>query len=206
MFKNYLKIAVRNLLRNKGFSIINISGLAIGMASALLILLWIRNELGIDRIYPKTDRMYMLYNRDKFNGELWAWNNTPKVMAPVLRKDYAGVEDAVRYNNVTFLTSAGDIHLNTQGAFADSGFLSLFEFPLLRGDAARALSGRYNIVLTQAMAKRLFGNADAMGKTVRIDSTADFTVTGVLKDLPATTSFAFDYLLPLVLHDASGMG
>src|ERR1700749_4028792 len=123
MLKNYLKIAVRNLLKNKGFSIINISGLAIGMASALLILLWIRNELSIDRSYPKTDRLYMLYNRDKFNGALWAWNNTPKVMAPVLRKDYAGVEDAVRYNNVTFLTSVGDIHLNTQGAFADSGFL-----------------------------------------------------------------------------------
>src|ERR1700743_1544474 len=196
MIKNYFKIAYRNLLKNKGFSAINIAGLAIGMASAILILLWIRNELSIDRVYPKTDRLYMMYNRDKLNGELWAWNNTPKPMAPVLRKDYAGVEDAARFNNVTFLTSVGEVHLNTQGAFADSGFLSMFGLPMVKGDPARALSGTYDIVLTQRLAKRLFGNGDAMGKTVRIDSTSDFTVTGIFKDLSPAVSFNFDYLLP----------
>src|SRR5262245_3800281 len=115
MFKNYLKIAVRNLLRNKGFSIINISGLAIGMASALLILLWIQNELSYDRFYPKTDRIYALYNRDKFEGKPWAWNNTPKPMALALKKDYPDVEAVTRFNNITFLVSVGDSHFNTRG-------------------------------------------------------------------------------------------
>lgn len=196
MFKNYFKIAVRNLLRNKGFSIINISGLAIGMASALLILLWIQNELSIDRSYPKTDRLYLLCNRDTFNGKPWAWDNTPKSIGPVLQKNYAGVEAAARYQNITFLTSVGETHLNTQGAFADSSFVSMFDFPLLKGDASHALDNTYNIVLTEALAKSLFGGQDPMGKMVRIDSNANFLVTGVMKDPAPTTSFRFGFLLP----------
>ena len=196
MLKNYVKIAVRNLLRNKSFSIINISGLAIGMASALLILLWVQNERSIDRLYPKTDRLYKVCNFDNFDGQPWVWDQTPKTMGPTLKKDYAGVEDATRYGTNPFLLTVGETRLNSTGAFADSGFLNMFGFPLLQGNPAHALSGAYNIVLTQQLAKKLFGNEDAMGRTVRIDSNADFTVTGILRDLPTTTSFKFEYLLP----------
>ena len=196
MFKNYLKIAVRNLLRSKGFSLVNISGLAIGMASAILILLWLQNEISYDRFYSKIDRMYKIYNRDMISGELLAWETTPKPLATALKKDYPEVEEATRFRNVTFLTTVGETHLNTMGAFTDSSFLEMFDFPLLQGNARQSLNGGYNIVLTHKLAKRLFGNADPMGKIVRIDSTANFTVTGVLKDLPPNTSFDFDYLLP----------
>ena len=196
MFKNYLKIAVRNLLRNKGFSIVNIGGLAIGMTCALLITLWIRRELSVDRLYPKTERLFLIHNRTKVNGELWVSNQTPQIMAPVLRREYPAVEDVSRYMQVTFLTTVGETHLNTRGAFADTGFLSMFGFPLLQGDPASALSGPQGIVITQSLATRLFGNTEAIGKTIRIDSSTDFSVTGVLKDLPSTTSFDFDYLLP----------
>jgi len=195
MFRNYLKIAIRNLLRSKSFSIINISGLAIGMASALLILLWIQNELSYDRIYPKTGRIYALYNRDKFEGKPWAWNNTPKPLATALQKDYPAVDEVARFNNITFLVSAGDVHLNTRGAFADSSFPDIFQFPMVKG-SAKALNGPNSIVLTRGMAKRLFGNEEALGKTVVIDSTANFMVTGIMEDLPPNTSFSFDYLLP----------
>ena len=126
MIKNYFKVAFRNLYRNKGFSIINISGLAVGMSSAILILLWIENEISYDRFFKNTDRIYMMYNRDKFDGELQTWNSTPTPMAAALKKDYPEVEDAVKFRNVTFLTSVGDKHLNVQGAFSDSGFLSIF--------------------------------------------------------------------------------
>jgi putative ABC transport system permease protein len=196
MFKNYLKITVRNLLRNKGFSIVNIGGLAIGMTCTLLISLWICRELSVDRLYPKTDRLFLIHNRTKVNGELWVSNQTPQIMAPVLRQEYPAVEDASRFMQVTFLTSVRETHLNTRGAFADSGFLSMFGFPLLYGDPASALNSPHGIVITRKMAIRLFGNTDPMGKTIRIDSATDFTVTGILKDLPATTSFDFDYLLP----------
>jgi ABC-type antimicrobial peptide transport system permease subunit len=196
MLHNYLKIAIRNLLRNKGFSAINISGLAIGMASALLILLWVQNELSFDRWYPNTTRLYKLYNRDHIQGSLQAWPNTPKVLAPYVKKDFAAVEDVTRYRNVVYLLSTGDTRLNASGACADSGFLKMFGLPLAKGDATHALNTPSGIVLTQHLAKTLFGNNDPMGKTVRIDSNNNFTVTAVLNDLPANTSFEFDYLLP----------
>lgn len=197
MFKNFFKIAIRNLWRNKGFSAINIFGLAIGMASALLIFLWIQNEVSMDRFHKKGDRIYWMYNRDKDSeGNKWAWGNTPKVLAPALKKDYPEVEDASRFTNITFLLTVGDTKLNERGAFVDSGFLSMFSFPLLKGNAKNALNDNHDIVLTEKFARVLFGNADPMGKIVRVDSVENFTVTGILKDLPNNTQFSFDYLLP----------
>ena len=205
MFKNYFKTLIRNIFKNKTYSVINITGLAIGMAAAILILLWIQNELSIDRFYEKSDRIYMMYNRDKNpEGETWAWNNTPKVMAPTLKSDYPEVEEAVRYRNVTFLVTVGEKKLNQRGSFADSNFLKVISLPLLKGDPQTALNSGHSIVLTQQFAKALFGNEDAMGKTVRIDSTHNCTVTGVLKDLPNNTRFEFAYILPWVYLEKIG--
>ena len=196
MLKNYFKIAFRNLWKRKGYSFINILGLTIGMASAILILLWIQNELSFDRFYKKSDRLYMMYNRDKFDGKLWAWSSTPKIMAPTIKHDYAEVENTCRYSNITFLTTVGEKKINTRGAFVDSSFFDLFSFPLVSGNAGQALAGNYNIVLTEKMAKKLFGNENPMGRTVLVDSNANFTVSAVMKDLPNNTAFDFEYLLP----------
>ena len=197
MLKNFFKIALRNGLRNKGFSTINILGLAIGMASAILILLWIQNEMSMDRFHAKVDRIYVASNRDHFNGDLWAWSNTPKILGITLKLEYPNdVEDVARMNDANFLFTIGDKHLNAHGDFTDPGFFNIFSFPLLKGNAATALSSINHIVITEKFAKTLFGNDNAMGKVVRIDSTDNFTVTGVMKDLPNNTSFSFDYLLP----------
>jgi putative ABC transport system permease protein len=196
MIKNFLKIAIRSLWRNKAFSIINIAGLAIGMAAAMLILLWIENELSYDRFYSKADKIALMYSRDINNGKLNVWSNTSALLAPTLKKDYPEVEDAVRFRTVYFLTTAGDKHFNTEGAFADSTFLSVLDFPLLEGSAKTALNDNHNIVITKSLATKLFGNADAMGKVVRIDSTENFKVTAILKDLPGNTQFTYQYLLP----------
>ncbi len=196
MLKNYFKIAIRNLIRNKGFSFINIFGLAIGMASAILILLWIENEVSHDRFHAKANRIYIANNRDKFDGKEWAWSQTSKPLAPALKQDYPGIEDAVRTNHAAFLLSVGENHLNVHGYLTDPGFLTMFSFPLVAGDAKTALSDNYNIVITQKLAKKLFANNAAIGKVIRIDSTDNFTVSGVLKDLPNNTRFDFEYLLP----------
>ncbi|MEO8770326.1 MAG: ABC transporter permease [Ferruginibacter sp.] len=197
MLKNYLKIAFRNLWKSKGFSIINISGLAIVMASAILILLWIQNEMSHDTFHAKGDRIYTANNRDKFNNQLWAWATTPSVMGPVLKLNYASdVEDVVRSNFSNFLFTVGEKHLNVKGNFVDPGFLDVFSFPLLIGNTTQALKGNYNIVITQKLSEKLFGKEDAMGKVIRIDSVDNFTVSGVLKDLPNNTAFNFEYLLP----------
>src|SRR6201999_4574958 len=97
---------------------------------------------------------------------------------------------------VNFLTTVGEKHINVQGAFADSSFLSVLSFPLLEGNAKSALNDNHSIVITQQLAVRLFGNTEAMGKTIRVDSAENFIVTGVLKTLPANTEFTYQYLLP----------
>jgi len=196
MLKNYLKITWRNLLRHKAFSLINISGLAIGMASSALILFWIQNELSYDQFHAKKDRLYTVYNRSVFDGKLWCWNTTPKVMAKTLKQDYPQIEEVCRTNGCNFLFSIGDKHLNVNGNFTDPGFLTMFSFPLLSGNTKTALNNINDLVITQKLAKKLFGNDNAMGKTVKIDSNAYFTVTGVMKDLPNNTQFKFEYLMP----------
>ncbi len=196
MFKNYLKITWRNLLRHKTFSLINIVGLAIGMASSALILLWIQNEVSYDQFHIKKDRLYSVYNKSVFDGKLWCWETTPKVMGKTLKQEYPQIEDAARINNCNFLFTVGEKHLNVEGDFTDPGFLTMFSFPLINGNSNTALNGVHDIVITQKLSKKLFGNDNAMGKTIKIDSNAYFTVTGVLKDLPNNTRFEFEYLLP----------
>ena len=117
MIRNYFKIAFRNLLRNKAFSLINIAGLAVGMASAMLILLWIQNEMSHDRFHEKLTGIYTMNNRDKFNGELWAWNTTPKILAPTLKAGLSGSRRVHVRITRAFLISIGDKHLNAKWQF-----------------------------------------------------------------------------------------
>jgi putative ABC transport system permease protein len=196
MLRNFFVIAIRNLRRNKIFSTINILGLAVGMASAMLIGLWIQDELGFDRFHDKEDRLYMAYRMENDKGVLRTINYTPKVLALTLKSEYPEIENVVRMRNVNFLMTVADRHFNVPGNFTDPGFLSMFSFPLLEGNPATALSGPSDIVITASLAKRLFGNGPAYGKQIKIDSVDLFTVSGVMKDLPDNTQFGFDYLLP----------
>ncbi|MBK0379172.1 ABC transporter permease [Mucilaginibacter segetis] len=196
MFKNYLKITWRNLLKNKSFTAINIAGLAVGMASAALILFWVQNEISYDQFHEKKDRLYQMYNQSVFDGKLWSWGTTPKPMTPALKQNYPQVEEATRVSGADFLFTLGDKHLNLRGDFTDPDFLTMFSFPLVKGDAKTALNSMKNIVITQKTAKKLFGNDEAMGKTIRIDSVDYFTVTGIMKDLPNNTQFDFEYIIP----------
>ena len=197
MIKNFFTIAWRNLLRNKGFSAINILGLAIGMASAMLILLWIINEVSYDQFHAHKDRIYEVWNKADFNGEKQAWNTTPKILARTLERDVPEVERAVRVDwQKSYLFSVGDKRLKIDGNIVDSGFLQMFSFPLLQGNPATALMDMHNIVITETLAQKLFGTTNAMGKTVKIDNKENFTVTGILKDLPNNTRFRFEFLIP----------
>jgi ABC-type antimicrobial peptide transport system permease subunit len=197
MIRNFFKVAYRNLLRNKGFSIINITGLAVGMASAILILLWIQNELSYDQFHEKKDRIYEAWNRARFDGKLMCWNTTPKILARTLEHDLPEVERAVRVNwGSNFLLTVGETKITRVGNMVDTGFLQLFSFPLLKGNAANALNDMHSIILTETLAKSLFGKEDAMGKIVKIENKDNFTVTGIAKDLPNNTRFKFEYLLP----------
>lgn len=197
MLKNFFKIAYRNLIRNKGFSFINISGLAIGMASAILILLWVQNELSYDSFYKNADRLYQSWNRDKGNNGIDCWNVTPKPLGPALKKDYPEIEKTTRVDwDQTLLFSVADKKINMMGNIVDPDFLTIFEFPFVEGDMNTALNNPTDIVITEKLSKAFFGNEDAIGKTIRIDNKYDQKVSAVMKDLPNNTQFDFDYLLP----------
>ena len=198
LFLNYFKIARRSLYRNKSFSAINISGLAIGLASAIVLLLWIRNELSYDQFHKNRDRVYQVLTRNPGDGHLEVYGGTPTVLGPVIQTAYhREVDTVVRMSWVgAFIFSVGDKHIQTQGCTTDPGFFQLFTFPLLKGDPATALKGLRSMILTEKLAKKLFGNEDPIGRTVRVDSTPNFVVTAVMKDLPPNTRFTFEYLLP----------
>lgn len=198
LFRNYFKTTWRSLTRNRGFTAINISGLAIGLASAIVLLLWIRNELTFDQFHKNRDRVYQVLSRGAADGHIDVDGATPMALGPVIQAGYRReVDTVVRVNWAgAFIFSVGDKHIQTQGLLTDPGFFELFTFPFLKGNAATALSSPRNVILTEKLAKKLFGNDDPMGRTVRIDSTPNFVVSGVLKDLPPNTQFSFEYLLP----------
>ena len=198
MFRSYFKVAWRNLWRSKGFSAINIVGLAIGMASAIIIFLWIQNEVSFDRFHEKGDRVYSVWSRLKLNGKLTSFNNTPKPLAAMLEKDFPELEQAARVNfSGSPIFSIGDKMLSIRGNMVDSNFLQVFSFPLIKGNPESVLNDPHSIVLTEQLAIRLFGkNEDAVGKMIRINHTDNLIVSGILKDLPNNTQFDFEYLMP----------
>jgi putative ABC transport system permease protein len=197
MLKNFFKVAFRNLWKNKGFSFINITGLAIGMASALLLLLWIYDEVSYDRFHEKKDRIYEAWNRAEFSGELHCWNTTPKILARTMEQDFPEVEAAVRVNwPSNYLFSLGEKRMMVTGNAVDSAFLDVFTFPLLKGNPHTALSDMHSLVVTEKLAKKLFGSEDPMGKLVKIDNKETFRVTALAKDPPGNTRFQFEYLIP----------
>src|SRR5580698_2424543 len=205
MIKNFFKIAFRNLWRSKGFSAINIFGLAIGMASAILILLWIQNEMSFDMFHKNKNVLYEAYDREVFDADLHCWNTTPKILGPTLKQDYPGIENTTRVNwGNNFLFTLGEKHLTAAGTCVDPAFLTMFSFPLVQGNVNSALSDIYSITITESFAKRLFGNEDPMGKTVKLDNQDNFTVKAIMKDLPNNTRFKFDYLLPWAYMDKRG--
>jgi putative ABC transport system permease protein len=195
MLKSFLVIAWRNLLKNKAFSFLNISGLGIGMASAVLILLWIQNEISYDRFHQNKDQIYEAWNRGEFDGKLNCWSYTPRILGTTLKKDYPEIQEMTRCSGGWFVTAVGEKRFSSEYMIVDSGFLKMFSFPFVKGNSQTALTNLYSIVITEKMAKKMFGQDEAMNKQIKIDSN-NFTVTGVLKDLPTNTRFEFEYLLP----------
>ena len=205
MLQNHFKIAIRNLLRSKGFSLINILGLAIGMASALMILLWVQNEWSFDRYYPNQDRLYTAWNKDMWGDKMVCWPTTPKVMGTVLKTEYPEIEQSARVNwPQTLLAAVGEKRIDITGTMVDSDFLTMFSVPFLRGSAASAFSSPYSILLTRSAAKELFGNEDAMGKTFKLDNQYNVIVTGLIEDWPNNSRFSYKYLLPWSYMKATG--
>ena len=195
MLRNYFKIAVRNLFRDRSFSFINILGLAIGMASAILILLWVQNEISFDRFHIKGTRLYEVWENDISDNQINTGVATPQLMGPALKNDYPEIEASSRigWNNF-ILFNYKDKSLKANGTWADPSFLAMFSFPLVKGDPATALNDPHSIVITEKMAGKVFGGDDPMGKILKFDNSENFRVTGILKNLPDNSQFDFEFL------------
>ena len=195
MIKNYFKIAWRNLIKSKSFSILNIVGLSTGMACSILILLWVQNEVSYDQFHTDSERTYrFIVSSGDFKTAV-----SSAGMGPDLRDELSEIESVVRitkFKNVLFKVDDA-VYEENRFMYVDSNFLSFFDFPLLRGRKNTALNDPNTIVLTESMAKKYFGEQDALGKTIRLNNSENWKVTGILKDLPPNSHFKFDFIAPI---------
>jgi len=202
MFKNYLIIALRNLKKHRGFSFINIAGLAIGIACCLLILLLIREEISFDRFHENKDQVYRVINQHP--GQFYMGTDylavTPAPLAPAMMAEFPEVIKATR------IDSSNEVIISYQNKrfyedgfyWTDSHFFDVFSFPLLRGDQSKALSEPYSVIISERMAQKYFGNEEPVGKTIALNNRHDFIVTGIMKDVPHNSHLQFDFLAPLI--------
>lgn len=209
MLKNYVIVTLRNLVKNVTYSFINIAGLSIGIACSLLILLWVFDELSFDRFIPKADKLYQVYINGHFDGKINSWRSLPLPTYEALKQEHNSIANTCVTNwgdNTLFTVArpgADEIRIRKRAYYASEEFLTMFEYPLLQGNASQVLAETYNIVISESMAKALFGEEDPIGKTIRVDDKDDVKVVGVLKDIPLNSSFQFDALLPWKLYETN---
>ncbi|MFQ5568697.1 MAG: ABC transporter permease [Rhodothermales bacterium] len=199
MIKNYLKVALRNLRKDKTYAFINITGLAVGLTCCTFIALYVLDELSYDRFHEHADRIVRVVEDQVADGRVSRLAVTYGPLAPSLKQDFAAVEHAVRVLPYSLLVSrdAAQKIQESGFVFVDSTFLDVFSFPLIQGDRRTALDAPFAVVLTASTARKYFGEANPMGQVLQArddEGVYDFTVTGVMPDLPSTTHFRFDFL------------
>lgn len=200
MIKSYFKIAWRNLWKNKGFSFINITGLAIGMCAAILIFTWIKDEMSFDQFHKNEADLYKVYNRSvpDAKGNIYTWDITSSPIAPALQREYPEVAATARvYWPSDRLFNYKDKAIVATGLDVDKQFLTMFTFPMINGNSGHALDDIKGIVLTSGLAKKIFGTEDVVNKVVKINNQDSYKVTGVISNTPGNSQFQFDYLISL---------
>ncbi|HQQ82964.1 MAG TPA: ABC transporter permease [Cyclobacteriaceae bacterium] len=202
MIKNYLVVTLRNLFRNKVYSFINIFGLATGISCSLLILLWVFDEISFDRFHPKLNTLYQVWINAEFDGKINSWTSVPLPLYEGLKTEDARlIRTAVTDWSGDHLLTVGENRINKVGYYASEEFLEMFEFPMISGSPRQSLEQPNSIVITESVARALFGENDAMGQVIRLDNQDELQVTGILRDVPTNSSFQFDCLIPWKLNE-----
>lgn len=209
MLKSLLKIAWRNLIKNKVYTAINIGGLAVGMACFLMIALYIQNERSYDRYHAKADNIYRVIHKSNPNdeNEEWVWGNAP--IGPALEADFPEIANKVQFSGRSdiLLTYEENSFQESECFYVDASVFDIFTWPLIYGDSKTALEGPYSIVLTETTAKKYFGNQNPIGEVIEgIGGRARdgaYTVTGVMADVPSNSHFNFDVLMSMSSFEQS---
>ncbi len=195
MIKNFLKIAWRNLLRNKGFSVTNIFGLTVGMTCTILIFLWVQDELSYDKFHDRYNNIFQVIAHRNFNNQVFTDRNMVLPLAGSLENVSPQIKNAVvTTNKQSHVLAYGDAKLKKDGYTVSEHFFDMFSWKFISGNPASAIPDAYSIVLTKSTAKALFGNEDPVNKTIRIDNEYDVKVTSVMEDVPGNSTFQFDFI------------
>ncbi len=207
MFKNFFKSTLRNLSKNKTYSFLNIFGLAIGIACAGLIFLWVEDEVGYDNFNTKKDRLYFALVNEKFDAGVFTHASTPGIMAPSAQQEIPGIANTCRTSEgqTSLLFNIGDRSMYSSGIYAEPSLFSMFTLPFVQGNTKTAFSQLYSIVVTEKTAKKFFGDEkNVVGKTIRVDNKQNYVISGVLKDIPENSSLQFEWVAPFkVWYDQS---
>jgi len=207
MIKNYLKVIFRNIKKHKGYSFINITGLAIGMACCLLISIWVLDELSFDRFHENADSIYRVEENQYYSQGEYHVTVTPYPISPALKEEIPGIQEATRY-----VWSGGGLYRYGENAFfeyavrgVDPSFFKIFSFPLVKGDKEKVFESPYSLVITEEMAEKYFGRSDPIGKVITVNNTHEFTVTGVIKNAPHNSFLQFDMAVPYAFLEKIGV-
>ena len=196
MIKNYLKLAVRSLLKNKFYSLLNITGLAIGIAACLLIVLYVTDELSYDRYYEKADRIYRITADGALNGNAFDIAVVGPAVGATMVSDFPGIENFGRFRGAgsPFIRYGENVFKEESFVWADNSVLDIFDFEFVEGDGTTALLEPQSLVMSESAALKYFGNESAVGKIVQFRGTDGYKITGVYKDIPTNTHFTFDVI------------
>jgi predicted permease len=197
MIFNFIKIAIRTLLKNKGYSFLNIFGLAIGITCASLIFLWIEDEVNFNSGFEKQDQVYYVPTHQEYEGEWQTFNSTPGPLAEAMKSEIPGVIRASRTKHREFLFAVNDNAINSSGRYVDEDFLSIFSLKFIEGNATDAFQNPEAIVITQELAEQLYGNnAKVLGKVLKVNNADNYVITGVIANLPKNVTFPFNWIAP----------
>lgn len=202
MFRNYLKTTFRNLWKNKGYTFLNIFGLAIGIACAAFIFLWVEDEVSFNDYFANRDNLYKVKDQQTYDGNTFTFDATPGPMAQGIKSEIPGIKNTARttWGNLA-LFSLDDKDINEMGMYVDSSFLSMFQLTFIKGNASSAFSQLYSIVITEKMANKFFNSTDVLGKTLKVDNKQEYVISGVVKDLPENVSIKFNWLAPFKIFE-----
>ena len=197
MLKNYLNVALRSLARHKGYTFINMMGLAVGMACGILILLWATDELSYDRFHDGYRSIYRIVTRDSQGDQTKYYGTAPYALAGRLKRDFPPIDTVARFYSSHFMVTSGESSFSEpNGAFVDPEFFSMFSFPLVKGNFFSQGMGSHCVILSNEMAERYFGEDDPLGKILSLDNKMDFRVVGVVH-VPAQSSLKSDFFIPM---------
>lgn len=201
MLKNFFKSTFRHLRKNKTYSFLNIFGLAIGIACAGLIFLWVENEVSYDSMYVKKDRLYRILENQTYEGSTRTFWSTPALMGLAVKTEIPGIVNTCRAAFRESLFSRNDKGVYEKGVYVDSSLFSMFMPQFVQGNSHTAFTGLQSVVITEKMAKRFFGeNEVIVGNTLRLDNAKDFVVSGVIRDLPANATVQADWFAPFEVY------